>query len=281
MEVVLLYLIIIAIILISLTVHELGHFFTGIIFNVNIKEISIGIGPRIFVWRSKKRGYDVSIRILPIMAYVMLDSHAIRDLYKDFPEEKQYYYYMSFIPNKKILLEDTKYWQYTIIMLAGIAINFILFFIFWGICAGVFPIVEVQIIEKSGNIVTGYIPFTNPFVQFASSMQMLGNNMIFYRPPGGSGGSFINQIIGVQADANYWLLNFLNMFMSLNLMLGILNLLPIPPLDGYKALSNTYYKITHKKINKKLENGVSIFCIALLFYIFVSSILAGFVYWGS
>lgn len=280
MEVVLLYLIIIAIILISLTVHELGHFFTGIIFNVNIKEISIGIGPRIFVWRSKKRGYDVSIRILPIMAYVMLDSHAIRDLYKDFPEEKQYYYYMSFIPNKKILLEDTKYWQYTIIMLAGIAINFILFFIFWGICAGVAPIIQVLIKVGPEQYELIHPVLLNPFIQFGNSMIMLGHNMIFYNP-GGTGGSFINQIMFVHTNMNGWLWNFLNMFMSLNLMLGILNLLPIPPLDGYKALSNTYYKITHKKINKKLENGVSIFCIALLFYIFVSSILAGFVYWGS
>lgn len=57
------------------------------------------------------------------------------------------------------------------------------------------------------------------------------------------------------------LLYFLG-YISVNL--GVFNLLPIPALDGSKLVSSIYEMITGKRINKKLEEKVTIVGFVLL-----------------
>ena len=66
--------IIIAILLFGLLifVHELGHYLTARIFNVAINEFSIGMGPKVFSWVSKKTEIAYSLRALPIGGYVSM-----------------------------------------------------------------------------------------------------------------------------------------------------------------------------------------------------------------
>jgi membrane-associated protease RseP (regulator of RpoE activity) len=75
--------------LISLTIHELGHFTFAKIFKVNVKEFSIGVGPCL-MRHTNKQGMRVSFRLIPLMAYVMLDSTRIRKLYADEKDDKDY-----------------------------------------------------------------------------------------------------------------------------------------------------------------------------------------------
>lgn len=53
-------------------VHEFGHYIFARIFKVEIKEFSIGMGPKIFSKVSKKKDIKYSVRILPIGGYVSM-----------------------------------------------------------------------------------------------------------------------------------------------------------------------------------------------------------------
>ena len=54
----------ILVLLVMITVHELGHFIVGKIFGFGIEEFAIGFGPKIFS-KTKKNGEVFSIRALP------------------------------------------------------------------------------------------------------------------------------------------------------------------------------------------------------------------------
>ena len=52
--------------------HELGHYISARIFGVKIYEFSIGMGPKMVTWTSKKTDIKYSIGILPIGGYVSM-----------------------------------------------------------------------------------------------------------------------------------------------------------------------------------------------------------------
>ena len=58
---------------IMIFVHEAGHFFTARRCGITIKEFAIGMGPKIFSWKSKKYDTQHSIRLLPIGGYVRME----------------------------------------------------------------------------------------------------------------------------------------------------------------------------------------------------------------
>ena len=53
-------------------IHEFGHFITARLCGVGIKEFAIGMGPRLFGWRSKKYGTEYGVRALPIGGFVSM-----------------------------------------------------------------------------------------------------------------------------------------------------------------------------------------------------------------
>ena len=53
-------------------IHEFGHYITARIFKVTIEEFSIGMGPRLISWVSKKTGIRYSISLLPIGGFVAM-----------------------------------------------------------------------------------------------------------------------------------------------------------------------------------------------------------------
>lgn len=54
-------------------IHEFGHYITARLCKVEINEFSIGMGPKLFGFRSKKTGILYSIRLLPIGGYVSME----------------------------------------------------------------------------------------------------------------------------------------------------------------------------------------------------------------
>ena len=54
-------------------VHEFGHYITARICKVQINEFSLGMGPKIFGFRSKKTGILYALRLLPIGGYVSME----------------------------------------------------------------------------------------------------------------------------------------------------------------------------------------------------------------
>jgi membrane-associated protease RseP (regulator of RpoE activity) len=70
-----------------------------------------------------------------------------------------------------------------------------------------------------------------------------------------------------------WLGVFLGTLMMINLLAFVFNLLPLPPLDGWKITKQIIEKTTHKKINEKIEYWITIAIIILMLWIFVSGIV--------
>ena len=53
-------------------IHELGHFLTARLFHVTIYEFSLGMGPKLISWKSKKNDTAYSLRALPIGGFVSM-----------------------------------------------------------------------------------------------------------------------------------------------------------------------------------------------------------------
>ena len=87
-------------------IHEFGHYITARIFKVTINEFSIGMGPKLLWYVSKKTGIKYSLSMLPIGGYVAM---AGEDQESDDPN--------AF--NKKPA------WQRLIITAAGAAVNIV------------------------------------------------------------------------------------------------------------------------------------------------------------
>ena len=55
---------------ILVAVHEFGHFATAVALRVRVLRFSIGFGPRLATWRSKRLGTEFAISLLPLGGYV-------------------------------------------------------------------------------------------------------------------------------------------------------------------------------------------------------------------
>ena len=53
-------------------IHELGHFLAARACGVSIREFAVGMGPKLFSWRSKKYDTQYALRLFPIGGYVSM-----------------------------------------------------------------------------------------------------------------------------------------------------------------------------------------------------------------
>ena len=61
------------ILLVMVTIHELGHYIAGKILRFKITEFSVGFGPALFKKRSKKTGELFAVRLIPLGGYCAFD----------------------------------------------------------------------------------------------------------------------------------------------------------------------------------------------------------------
>ncbi len=109
-------------------VHELGHFLVARLCGVRILEFAIGMGPKLFSWKSKKSGTAYSLRALPLGGYVMMfDGDRLDDGNQQelsdasaLQEEK---------PDPSEGLRNQSLWKRVLISLAGPFMNLLLGFI--------------------------------------------------------------------------------------------------------------------------------------------------------
>lgn len=99
---------------IIIVIHELGHLFTAKMFGVYCYEFAFGMGPKL--WSHKGRETEYSIRAIPIGGFVTMagENDGSEEIYPDAHVDPS-----RTLPSKKP-------WQRIIIMLAGVAMNFIL-----------------------------------------------------------------------------------------------------------------------------------------------------------
>ena len=131
-------------------IHEFGHYIFARIFKVTITEFSIGMGPKLLWYDSKKTGIKYAISAIPFGGYVAMVGE---DGESDDPN--------AF--NKKPA------WQRLIITVAGAAINII---------AGVLAIVVLASVAKIGGTTVAAFPEADLEVRSSESGLMVGDEII-------------------------------------------------------------------------------------------------------
>lgn len=58
---------------ILVAIHEFGHFIVARLCKVSVKEFSVGMGPQLFSWRSKKYDTQYGVRLFPIGGFVSME----------------------------------------------------------------------------------------------------------------------------------------------------------------------------------------------------------------
>ena len=118
-------------------IHEFGHYIFARIFKVKINEFSIGMGPKLLWYDSKKTGIRYALSMFPIGGYVAMAGE------DDESED----------PNS---FDKKPAWQRFIITAAGAAVNLIAGFIVMTILVGIVPIGDTTIAKYYTKEQTGY-----------------------------------------------------------------------------------------------------------------------------
>ena len=118
-------------------IHEFGHYIFARIFKVTIEEFSIGMGPKLLWFTSKKTHITYSLRMIPIGGYVaMIGENGESEDPNSF--------------NKK------PSWQRFIITIAGAAVNIIAGFLAMAILTSMIYLYGTQVGEFSATTETGF-----------------------------------------------------------------------------------------------------------------------------
>ena len=127
--------ILLAILLLAIlvVVHEAGHFWAARLTGIEVSEYSVGFGPKLFGWKSRKYETEFSIRAIPLGGYCSFyGEDDIRGIEKDDPR----------------CFGKQKLWKRMITILMGPGMNFLLAFVvaigfYWiegvGVITGVDP----------------------------------------------------------------------------------------------------------------------------------------------
>ncbi|MGL5246196.1 MAG: site-2 protease family protein [Mycoplasmoidaceae bacterium] len=274
------------VVLISLSIHELGHFIFAKIFKVTVYEFSIGIGPKLF--SINHNGTIYCLRLLPIMAYVSMSSNHVNKLYKDilndietenkldinliklsnyehlkiifknkfsFKEFKTFNTYKEYrkysnlyaLSTNSISINSVSFLKNILIIFGGVLFNLILF--------GLSILVLIYGLNEQ-------IDINNEIQLFFIN---LWNTIVFQRIEG------LTNI-----NNNFASIFFFQLFL-INLGLFLLNILPFPPLDGFKIVSLIFEKATKKNILEKFDLFFSIIGIIFIVYISIASIVNLFI----
>ena len=126
----------ILVLLVMITIHELGHYIAGKIFKFKINEFAIGMGPAIFKRKNEKTGEVFSIRVFPLGGFCAFEGED-----EDLDSEDAF--------NKKAP------WKRIIVLIAGATMNFVLGLLLLTICVGAYgqTAVETYDIKPSTDVV--------------------------------------------------------------------------------------------------------------------------------
>ena len=196
-------------------IHELGHFIAARLCGVKVKEFSIGFGKKLFEKVTKNTVY--SIRVLPLGGYVSLKG---LDQENDDVDS-----YTSVSLFKRI-----------VIILAGALVNIIFGIVVYFILISVMYDIQIAFTTTIDFVKNIFVSLQMIFTGHLQMEQLTG-------PVGIS-----NMVTETKAISE-----FIYLLAVVSLSLGITNLLPIPPLDGFKFILLIIEGIRRKSISKKLE----------------------------
>lgn len=137
MNYVLYVLIAVLVLLVMITVHELGHYLTGKIFDFAIEEFAIGFGPKIFK-KTKKNGEVFSVRVFPLGGFCSFRG-----------EDKE--------DGDPRAFNNKKPWQRIIVLVSGALMNYIFAVFIICLMFGIYGTSALMTYEVSGENPSGII----------------------------------------------------------------------------------------------------------------------------
>jgi len=137
----------ILVLLIMITVHELGHYITGKIMGFKIEEFSIGFGPKLYK-KTKKNGEVFSLRLIPLGGYCAFKGEEDDD-------------------TDPASFNNKKPWQRIIVLVSGALMNYIL--------ALVIALSMFGIYGQNSFKVT----YINPDTAYSQSESLLAGDVIY------------------------------------------------------------------------------------------------------
>lgn len=224
-------LITLCIVLFSISIHETGHFLAAKIFNYAIGEFSIGFGPKLL--QKTKNGIMYSIRILPLGGYV------------SFLEKSD---------NKRCLYEPNP--LNFVVLIMGVVFNLLLSILCIAIVRGMQGSTLFEAFYDSIFLIK------NAIYQFFGSIESLGNIDNY-----GSVVSLVgitNNFMNISNSFKEFIMYILLVTSSLNIDFAILNLLPIPILDGGQIVINAIELTVRKKIPSNIKLAITASCWLML-----------------
>lgn len=117
------------------TIHELGHFWMALLLKIKVYEVSIFIGPPLVTW--KRNGVEYSIRALPFGAYVR---------FSDIDEEGN-----VITSDDPQLLVNQKRWKRLLVALAGPFMNAFLGVVIFTTIFSVYGFTTLKLVEPIEN----------------------------------------------------------------------------------------------------------------------------------
>ena len=223
-------------------VHELGHFLAARAFDVKVTDFAIGMGPAI--WKKQKGETLYSVRAVPFGGYCKME------------EDEEVKNERSF--NAK------PWWQRFIILFAGAFMNVALGFLI----AATIASVRMETFNLFAMFRSAFnLTFWAVSIVFESFVMLFTGQVgveEFIGPVG------IVDAIGTVAQAGT--INILYLTVLLTVNLGILNLLPLPALDGGRIIFVLIEAVRRKPVPPEKEGIIHFVGIVLLlgFALFVT-----------
>lgn len=213
-------------------VHELGHFTMAKFYKMPVTEFAIGMGPKLI---SKKINETVySIRILPFGGFVNIEMEGENGFSK-----------------KKLLPRF-------IVLIAGVMMNFLTAVV------GIYILISIVNFNVSPTFVQKinmtFTLFLKYFSTIFDGVKILIMGQVDPKDITGPVGLPVIVRDVYRSSGN---LGLINIFIILSINIGIMNLLPIPALDGGRILF-LIPELFRIKINKKFEEKIHIIGIILL-----------------
>jgi len=204
--------------------HELGHFLIAKLAGVRVFEFSVGLGPKII--KKKKKQTNYNFRLIPLGGYVIIASKLVVSELQKTGDEKYFNIKKSeYLDNKGIIVKVAFF-------LGGISTNFL-------IGLGIAIFVDFLAYDR---FVFDYI-FKLSFKSIGRLFEELFTGKLFIKEQ-----SQVGSLISLASNAAKTTTRIdWYYFYYINLALIAFNLLPIPPLDGYKVLEALFVKFVYKK----------------------------------
>lgn len=165
------------------------------------------------------------------------------------------------------------FWKRSVILLAGVFMNLVVAIVLLVVA---FSVIGVDIVDASGAV-QQHIVLTpiesiqaglNYIVMVAQAVAGLFNPQTAAETVSGST-SIMGMAVMSKAYADAGIAMFLQFMAMISVSLGIMNLLPIPPLDGGRFVIEVFQKISRKTVGYKAMNYMSIAGMVLFVGFFV------------